>query len=349
MLSLHFGVMQTSSAWNGYIDILMKNSLALILVEAMAWSIERVWAVQATMMLSTLWWVKAGLRLSASGATYSGDRIMGAAVGMVENPNGFAYMMCLFLPLYLYFYQQVRGRFWKLFFLLIALASVYIIFQTGSRTGLVVLIVLTFFLFPKYGGHHKIALVVSTIAVVFLFSLVDEGNIRRFKSIPDSVLSFLRGEEAKPIAQLTQDEQSSQERRLKNRDTWALIKEYPLFGVGIDPNQALFAEKYPYATGQVHNELLMAGRQMGFIGMGLYLTLLFTLFWNGRRCELQLQRYWPAAADLGWTFKLQAVVILVGGSFSPLPWHPVMMILVGSASVLNKHIEDTLNSNSFPT
>ena len=82
-LSQHFGIYQISSAWNPYLDLIVKNSLLLIMVEAMASTAERVWAVQMTTLFCTLWWVKGGLRLSAMGATYSGDRLMGAAVSMI--------------------------------------------------------------------------------------------------------------------------------------------------------------------------------------------------------------------------------------------------------------------------
>lgn len=55
------------------------------------------------MMMATLWWIKGGVRLSMSGATYAGDRLLGPASSLVENPNAFAYMMCVFIPLYLFF------------------------------------------------------------------------------------------------------------------------------------------------------------------------------------------------------------------------------------------------------
>ena len=121
-LSQNFGAYQFSPGWNADIDVLVKNSLLLILVEAMATSVQRIWAVQMTTLFCTLWWVKGGLRLSAMGATYSGDRLMGAAVSLIENPNGFAYMMCVFLPLYLYAYQQAPKKWQRWFFLAIAFA-----------------------------------------------------------------------------------------------------------------------------------------------------------------------------------------------------------------------------------
>ncbi len=332
-LSQNFGLFQWHIGWNQTVDYLIKNSLLLILIEATATSIERVWAVQMVTLFSTLWWVKGGLRLSALGATFSGDRLMGAAVSLIDNPNGFAYMMCLFLPLYLYAYQQATRKWIKFSFLGLALASVYIVFQTGSRTGLVTLIAMGVFLLPYYGRNHFRALAAIMLALLFIFPLTGEKNMRRFRTIPQSVASFFGKAEEKPQAMMTQDEQSADERKRKNHDTWALIKTYPAFGVGVFPDQSKFAARFPMATGQVHCEILMAGRMMGLIGMGLYVGFIALIMFGGDWVRRHA-RDWPAVRDLGWTFQVQAVALAVGGAFSPHPWHPPMMIFAGCASAL---------------
>ena len=332
-LSQHFGVFQISPAWNNYLDLIVKNSLVLILVEAMAFSVERVWAVEMTMLFSTLWWVKGGLRLSALGATYSGDRLMGLAVSMIENPNGFAYMMCVFLPLYLYAFQQATKKWIKWSFLACALAAVWIVFETGSRTGLVTLIAIGLFLLPYYGKNHFKALLLILATLYILFPLTGEKNRVRFRTIPASIAAFFDPTEKEQTKARTQDEKSADERQAKNRDTWALIKVYPAFGVGINPDSTQYVDRFPMAAGQVHCEILMAGRQMGLIGMGLYVSFVGIVFFGGRWVRLHAA-HWPAVRDLGWTFQMQAVAIAVGGAFSPLPWHAPMMITVGSVSAL---------------
>lgn len=67
--------------------------------------------------------------------------------------------------------------------------------------------------------------------------------------------------------------------------------------------------------------------------MGLYVGFVGLIFFGGNWVR-QNAAHWPAVRDLGWTFQLQAVAIAVGGFFSPLPWHPPMMILAGSVSAL---------------
>ena len=127
---------------------------------------------------------------------------------------------------------------------------------------------------------------------------------------------------------------------MKNKHTWKLIKDYPLFGVGVNASDDFIWEKYPYASGQVHNEILYAGKQMGMIGMGLYIALMYIIFQGGRRTQKATKGWWPAVEDLGWTFKLQAVVFMTGGFFSPISWNPLYLVIAGSASALIANLRE---------
>ena len=348
-ISNSVGVWQISSEWNPNMDIIFKNSLVLILVEAMAFTVERVWAVQATLMLSTLWWIKGGLRLAASGATYSGDRLMGPAVSLIENPNGFAYLLTVMIPLYLYFYQKSKRWYLRYAFLALTLSAVYIVMQTGSRTGLLSLIAVAVFLLPKYAAKHKFGLLIGGGVVFLLVGMTDPGNISRFKTIPEQFRDFVSGvDESADQKAMNQDQQSAWERKMKNKHTWRLIKDYPLFGVGVNASDDFVWEKYPFASGQVHNEILYAGKQMGMIGMGLYLALMYNIFRGGRLTQKAAKAWWPAVEDLGWTFKMQAFVFLVGGFFSPVSWNPLYLIIAGSASALVANLRDGSFSRDIP-
>lgn len=337
-----FGVFQDGwGGWNPIIDTYVKNCLLLIMVGTFCTSVERVWALQMTVLFCTLWWVKSGIRLAAAGATLSGDRLMGAAIGLIENPNSFAYMMCIMIPLYLYGFQHALRKWQKLAFLACALASVYIVFQTGSRTGLVTLIVLGTYLLRHYGRGHWKTIGIAVIAIVLLFPLTGEKNLRRFKTIPHSAIAFLglsRDEDRLDYGRpLNQDEQSADERSSKNRDTWHLVKAYPLFGVGLVPQaRRLLDEGFGMAgIGQVHCEILMVGKQMGMLGISLYVMALAMSWWNGRKAIKWGQQHgWSAIGNMGQIFQAQAIAIAVGGFFCPAPWHPPMMIMLGSSVAL---------------
>lgn len=334
-LSQYIGEYQETSAWNPSIDIIVKNAALCILLEAMLTSIRRVMATQLVLLVSTLWWLKAGIRLAQAGATYSGDRLMGAAVGMVENPNSFAYFLCVFLPVYLWLYRNSRRRWEQWAFLAGAMADMYIVFKTGSRTGLLTLGVLAFFLIPHYGRNNPKGLALMAMAIALLLPMSGTRNIQRFKTIPRSIASFLgfSSTEARE-GPMDQDAQSADERARKNEHTWGLIKEHLLFGVGVSPDYQRIPSRWGMARGEVHCEILMAGRQMGLIGMGLYIAYWAILMVGGGIIRARTLNIWFSLSDLGWTFQLQGLCLIVGGSFCPSAWNPPMMILTASVSAL---------------
>jgi len=174
---------------------------------------------------------------------------------------------------------------------------------------------------------------VSGIAGAILFTYVSPSNVKRFQTIATSFKAFVLGQAIEDRA-LTPDETSARERSLKNKHTWGVIKMYPIIGAGLNPNDNLYPEEYIKAQGKVHCEILAAGRQMGFPGMGIYLAMVISTFVIGRRTYKRFNRYWQTVADLGWLMCLQMVVFVVAGSFSPAVWNYPFLILTGSASAM---------------
>lgn len=350
LISQYFGPLQPNTSWGAAIDTLIKGCILLILIEAMAFNVYRVWVIPAMVMIATLWWVKAGLRLGTAGATWMGDRMMGPHVSLVQNPNAFAYMFCIMLPIYLFFYHTTDNKYLKAFFMFMTLSAVYSILNTGSRTGVVVLVFMAAFLIWKYFWHHKVTLVIGSVAVFMIFGAVGAMNVERFKTIPASARSFFSGEEADITQAVGADEHSAIARRIKNQHSWRLIMEYPVLGAGMHPDHRLFEEHYQHAAGEVHNELLKAGIQMGFVGMGLYIAMLAFMFFGAWKIQRATAGWWPAMSNLGWTFKMMALAIIVGGQFSVLPWTPVHFLLLGSVSALYLNLQamGVLNPSVMP-
>jgi hypothetical protein len=171
----------------------------------------------------------------------------------------------------------------------------------------------------------------SFIGIYLIMSLISPGNIRRFKTIPESIISAITGD-IKTSDRLNQDQESAQTRHLKNLGTWRLIKDHPIMGAGINPDQSLYIEKYPYVAGQVHCEILMAGRQMGLPGMAVYAAFLYLIVSRGWLMFRRFRTEWPDVSMLGWCLCVQGLLIVVGGAFAPLPWNPVTLALVAVAT-----------------
>ncbi len=343
LLAQYFGPLKSTFEWNTDIDALVKNVLITVLVDAMAFNTARVWAVVMTLILGSLWWVKAGVRLAQAGATFAGDRLMGPAVSLVDNPNGFAYLMSLFIPMYFFLYKSTRYRYERIAMLVLMLTSVFIVFQTGSRTGFLIVAVLGCLIFPTFVRQYRMSSIVLVVGMFVVVGLISPSNIVRLKTIGASIESFMLGE-YKESYEMTPDEATAQERRVKNRDTWELIKEYPILGAGIYADQTMF-DRWPMARGATHNELLMAGRQMGFPGIILYVAFLLQLTWQGWTVYRSARHTWLDAANLGSLMLACAFVFIVGGIFSPGAFNPLMLILCACISALAR----TLRESAYAT
>ena len=270
--------------------------------------------------------------------------MMGAAIGLVENPNSLAYMMCFYLPLYLYAREHSKAKWERWGYFLMLVSAVFVIFKTGSRTGVVGLVALGMFILPRHLVRNPKGVVLSVVVVALMLPMTGKQNIERFKTIPQSMVAFFQGRSVATDRPMTQDEQSADERRIKNVHTWELIKRHPMFGAGINPDSSSLPGDLPMAQGQVHCEILAMGFRFGIFGMLLYIVAWYTVAVCGWQTERELG-WWPAMGGLGWTFLLQLIVLMVGGSFCTLPWHPPMMILLASASALASLCkEDSLNS-----
>ena len=195
LLSQYTGAFMTDTSWNSFIDMLVKNAYTLILIEAMAWSVERVWAVFTTVGISSLWWIKGGLRLSAGNVTWGpGDRIMGPAAGLVQDPNFFAYMMGVLVPLYFYYYRNGHKAYIRWSALAVAVFAIFISLRTGSRSGLIQLFVLGLVVLPYLVREQKKALLTAFLGLFLLLPFVGEKNIERFQKIPRSIGAYWRNE-----------------------------------------------------------------------------------------------------------------------------------------------------------
>ncbi|MFT5125559.1 MAG: hypothetical protein ACI9TH_001085 [Kiritimatiellia bacterium] len=332
LASHYFNPHQLDTAWNVDIDGIVKVCVVVILLEAQTDTIYKAVAIMATTVVGTLWWIKGGVRLASAGMTWgSGDRLMGANVSIIKNPNDFAYLMVFMIPAYFYFFRICKNRYLRLFFLGCMGSAAYIALETGSRTGFLALATAMALIAPVMWKFYKTTLVGAAIAGILMFSVISGGNIERFKSIKESILVIFKQQDtySEDVSQV--DAESAESRVIKARAAWSVIIDYPLMGVGTNPKPRLF-EGRENAGGMVHNEILMAGRHMGLPGMAIYLFAVFMPMVIGLRIHKMAKDYWPEIAALGLTVFTQACIVVVGGMFSPSLFHfPHMLMMTVSA------------------
>lgn len=330
-----FGAYQISPSWNVNYAGIVKNSLVLILLEATITSPHRAFAVLMTVAACSLWWFKAGVRGIQAGGTFQDARIMGPNVGLVQGPNEFGIFMVVIVALCLGLYYIAERKSWlKWVFLALALTGIFVVLQTGSRAGLLGLGLLGILFIPRLFKTRITGMILIPIVVYFAVTGIDEKNLERFKTIEDAIRSQITGTAAKPYSEMNQDEKSAEDRRMKNVDTWKLIKANPILGAGLWPNTGLIP--YEHARGTVHNELLMAGRQMGMPGMILMLSMYSWVIWVGTRVYSQTKNNWHEVSMMAWCCRTMSILLFFGGLFSTFAWNMLLMALMASTSQLQK-------------
>ena len=333
LMSLYLAPFQTDRSLDA-IETIWKPVVLMIMLEAMVTNVKRAWAVMATVAIATLWWMKAGFRLATAGESFRGERLMGPAIGLMDDPNAFAYMVVIIVPIYMYMSRFTTNKWVGRGYLAMTLLSVYIVIETGSRSGFVAMLVMGLLLAVHHWKTQKMNIVLAVLGIALIFPFTTESNRERVLSLADSFRTFVHGEIKDPNRTMTQDEQSSMERRQKNEDTWRLIKAYPVLGAGVNPNQSLHASEYPHAVGIVHCEILRAGYQMGLGGMVLYAGILMTTIVYGWK---NYKKYagWPEMRELSWTLFAAGVTVSVAGFFGSFPWNPMTLTFCALASSLS--------------
>ena len=320
---------QNSTDWNTHVDGVTKISIIVILLDAQLDSVYKSSAVFGVLALGTLWWIKGGVRLASAGAYWaSTTRLQGANVSIITNPNDFAYLTTFFLPIYYYFFVYFKPKLFKLGMLAVLFSGIYIVLQTGSRTGFLCMLAMAGGMIPRVWKKNKSFFPIAGLTIFLLLPFIPQGNLDRLTSTFETITGVFEDKNLQDTSDLDVAAESAQSRWIKIRGTFLMILQNPI-GVGTDP-QYWYVTKWWGAAGTVHNELMMAGRTMGFPGMIMYiLALVLPLKYATRIMRRTENGVWPVMEALAWTVRVQLIVIVMGGMFSPSFFHfPHMMTFV---------------------
>jgi len=261
--------------------------------------------------------------------------------GLFGNVNYFAEYMIVPLPLAisLFFATQNRTHKILLFAGILAMGgSLILTFTRGSYLAIGISSLFMFFLYLVSQGknfikqHKKIFIFILAliILITFLFALPSPLNE------PGTVISKIKGRIS--ISQFT--EGSSLKRRIAIwKFTGLMIKDRPLLGSGLGTfkynslsYQAQFFDQgenrrlYPYGIAdKVHNEYLQLGAELGMLGLGIFIWLLFSYFNYGIKFLKNLKHKYKQGIVIG--LMGGVVAVLVDAIFG-FPMHlPATLIL----------------------
>lgn len=189
------------------------------------------------------------------------DRLSGAPYDTI-NPNGLAFVILTILPYLLYLYQE--NIYWKAAAFTVGPCSIYALYLTGSRSGMLgLLVILIVFVLQS---KHKIVLSMLFVTVALLGMSKMEGNFK------DRYLSIVSSSSANS---------STAQGRIDGvlRDFSVGLRK-PIFGHGLGTSGEANVN---FGTGdgkRSHNIYTETFQEIGIIGLCVFLSLIVLVFKN---------------------------------------------------------------------
>lgn len=189
------------------------------------------------------------------------DRVIGYSAGLTENPNDMALMLNLILPLCIALLLGARSAVKKAVLAGIALLIVAAVIATFSRAGFLTLVFIgVCYAWLLRKRPQRVWLPIILVMGMFALPLVPPSYYERI----DTIVNF------------EEDESNSAQSRLADMKTAVGVAfSKPLVGSGIGMSLLALNEARGEKWLDVHNVYLQIAVDLGFIGLLLYLLLLF--------------------------------------------------------------------------
>lgn len=191
----------------------------------------------------------------------SGDRIVGHASGLTENPNDMALMLNLILPVCIALLLGTKGSFKKLVLAGITLLIVMAVIATFSRAGFLTLVFIGIcYAWLLRKRPQRIWIPIILIMGLFAVPFVPTSYFERI----DTILN------------IEEDQTNSAQTRLSDMQVAAgTALSNPLVGAGLGMSALALNEARGELWVDVHNVYLQWALDLGFPGLLLYLLLLY--------------------------------------------------------------------------
>lgn len=261
-----------------------------------------------------------GLRTSGE------SRVWGPPDSFLADNNAFGLALNMCLPLLFFLIRQENRRWMRIALRVTFLCTLLVILLTYSRGALLGLgVVLTAILLRT---KHKAAGAFMMVVATFL------------------VLTFAPGAWMSRMSKfLNGDLDASAEQRLVSWGTaWNLSHDYPLTGGSFDalPNVQVFQKYEPrplplgFLSSGPHSIYFQLLADQGFVGLGIFLTLIASCFWTLWRVRLTAKRYANAAylTDYSYMIEISILGFMASGAFLGFVYLDVIYQMIGITVIL---------------
>jgi O-antigen ligase len=201
------------------------------------------------------------------------DRLSGAPYDVV-NPNGLAYIILTVIPFYYFLYKASLLN--KIMAITLIPLSIYALMLTGSRSGLIGLIVILGCILLK--SKKKILL----LSLILVGGMITVGSIG--SNFKDRYASIYSSD--------SQNAATAKGRIEGIKACFIVAMRRPLFGHGIGTSQEAnshFANSYQPA----HNLYAEIAQELGFIGLIIFILLIKSIISNYKESQESLNTFCP--------------------------------------------------------
>lgn len=235
--------------------------------------------------------------------------------GYFENSGELAILMLTLLPITIFFYRHFRhkvSRVERYILLLFSITPVLTVLGASSRGSQIAMAIQLAIMFRK--SLFKIKPLIGVIVLASaLYALLPDAQKSRFES--------------------TGEDTSSQQRLLYWKHGWDMMTDNPMLGVGFFNFVPYYDAHFPgdilYGTAQLpHNIFVQVGTDMGFVGLILFIAMIFYCFYSGWVASRDTQKLtYIRCALIGNAYGVLGFAI--AGQFVTVTYYPFFWIGLG--------------------
>jgi O-antigen ligase len=274
-------VLAPFSIWPGgsvktFTELYVKVLLIFVLIHNTLTTPERVRQFTGVIVLATSYiGFRAVFDYARGFNLIENGRVQGAVGGMFQNPNDLALNMVAVLPLAALLAVIARTKSGRLLALAGAFMMIGAVIASHSRSGFLGLAAMALILTWQLGRRNPRFLAAAAVSLIVVLPFTPASYWERVSSITDD----------------NKDETGSREqRRLLLGEAYQAFLDHPVTGVGAGQ----FVNYNPPNRHEVwletHNVLLQVASELGILGVGIFLFLVYRALIAGRQARRLLPR-----------------------------------------------------------